>query len=429
MPLVLSLDALLFGLLVTAYLSLRFALPDFPQLVPDDLRAGALVVLAVGGYWMLDVLPRRSHLMERIVWAGKYLAVLITIVIIVVLPTILAINRRHQTAPYQFAHDGLMQSEAATQFVLTGRNPYDESYRDTPMGQWEFNIGGVRVNPALEHYAYMPLTFLVPVPLQWLAQQLWGWFDQRWVYLVCFAAVLVLCTRLTIDRSKQISLMMILAFNPLFVPYFVEGRNDVLSLFWLVVMLLAIQRRRWMLAALALALGCATKQYAWFLVPFFFIYLAGQGAWSEQFARLKRPALVFLSAAAVVILPWILWNPLAFVGDILYFQSGPASSGYPISGFSVGVLLLAVGALRSPLQTFPYWLLQLAFGLPLLFIMLRRVKAHRDLSEMLIGYGLVLFTIAFFSQLFHDNYLGYIVTVLALAWFVTDTRAIQEVKT
>ena len=52
--------------------------------------------------------------------------------------------------------------------------------------------------------------------------------------------------------------------------------------------------------------------------------------------------------------------------------------------------------------------------------MLRRVKAHRDLREMLIGYGLVLFTVAFFSQFFHDNYLGYIVSVLALAWLLEN---------
>ena len=170
MPISISLDAILFGLLAAAYLSLRFGLSDVPQLLPDDLRAGALMTLAIGGYWMLDVLPRRSRLMHRIVWAGKYLAVLVTIVIVVVLPTLVAITQRHQTAPYRFAHDGLMQTESATQFVLAGRNPYAESYRDTPLGQWEFNIGGVRVNPALEHYAYMPLTFLLPLPVQGLAQ-------------------------------------------------------------------------------------------------------------------------------------------------------------------------------------------------------------------------------------------------------------------
>jgi hypothetical protein len=50
-----------------------------------------------------------------------------------------------------------------------------------------------------------------------------------------------------------------------------------------------------------------------------------------------------------------------------------------------------------------------------------------EYAEMLIGYGLVLFAIAFFSQFFHDNYLGYIVTVLALAWLVAVDRAIPEV--
>jgi hypothetical protein len=427
MPLSLSFDALLFSLLAAAYLSLQFALPDFPKLLPTDLRAGALVTLALGGYWMLDLLPRRSRLMSRIIWTGKYAAVIVTIVIVVALPTTQAITQRHQTVPYRLAHDGLMQSESATQFMLSGRNPYEESYADTPIGQWDFNIGGVRVNPALEHYAYMPLTFLLPLPAQGLAQSLWGWFDQRWVYLLFFALMLAVGMRLVSDASRRISVLMILALNPLFVPFLVEGRNDVLSLFWLMLILLAMQRQRWTLAAVALALGCATKQYAWFLAPFFLIYVAGQGTVTAQLDRLKRPTIAFLGTLAVVILPWLLWNPSAFLGDILYFQSTPGGGGYPISGFSLGVLLLAVGVLRSPLTPFPYWLPQLVFSVPLLFVMLRRVKAHRQLSEMLIGYGLVLFTVAFFSQFFHDNYLGYIVTLMALAWLLANDRAAQDV--
>ena len=80
---------------------------------------------------------------------------------------------------------------------------------------------------------------------------------------------LALSTRLVSESGKRISLLVILALNPLFVPYLVEGRNDVLSLFWLVLTLFAMQRRRWTWAAVTLALGCATKQYAWFLAPFF----------------------------------------------------------------------------------------------------------------------------------------------------------------
>ena len=96
------------------------------------------------------------------------------------------------------------------------------------------------------------------------------------------------------------------------------------------------------------------------------MFVAGQGTRAEQFARLKRPAAAFLGTLAVAVLPWLLWNPAAFLGDIMYFQSTPLGGGYPVSGFSAGVLLLAVGALRSPLDPFPYWLLQLAFGVPLL---------------------------------------------------------------
>jgi uncharacterized membrane protein len=147
-------------------------------------------------------------------------------------------------------------------------------------------------------------------------------------------------------------LLLILALNPLFVPYFVEGRNDVLVLFWLVLLLILMQRQHWNAAAVVLALACATKQFAWLLVPFYLVYIAGHGSRSERLARLKQPAVLFSVVFALAILPWLLGNPAAFLGDITYLQSSLSRSGYPVSGFSFGA---AVGlqVVRSPTAPFP----------------------------------------------------------------------------
>jgi hypothetical protein len=83
------------------------------------------------------------------------LLIAVALAVIVILPTLQAVLLRHQTQPYQYVHDGLIQSEAATSLVLQGRNPYSETYYETPMAQWGFRAGGSTSNPALEHYAYM----------------------------------------------------------------------------------------------------------------------------------------------------------------------------------------------------------------------------------------------------------------------------------
>lgn len=408
----LSLDALLFALLAAPYLSMMF-LPPLPELLPEDLRSGALVVMCLGGYWLLDLLPRRPRL-RRVIGPGKYVLIALAVLVIVVAPTLAAIDARRQAERHEFAHDGLMQSESATQFVLLGRNPYVESYADTPMGKWEFDIGGVKINPGLEHYAYLPLTFLLPLPAQALAGDR---FDHRWVYLAFYAVMLILSARLTRDETRRLSLLLILALNPLFVPFFVEGRNDVLSLFWLVLIVLAVQRRQWALSAVWLALACATKQFAWFLTPFWLMLVAERGTRAEQWSRLKRPLAVLAGGTALLLGPWLLWDAAAFVGDVTYLQSGPAGGGYPVSGFSLGILLLAIGVMKSPLETFPYWLFQLAAALPLLIIMLRRQWREPSVTVMLMGAGLFTFVLGFFSQFFHDNHVGFIIAVMALAQF------------
>jgi len=409
-----SLDALLFALLTAAYLPMRFIIV-LPPIIPGDTGATALLILAVGVYLALDVIGARSDRGRRIVTRGKWLLLVLAITLIVIAPTIMIIFLRHQSAPYLYAHDGLLQTESAVRFVLAGKNPYIETYYNTPMALAPFHLEGLTVNPALEHYVYLPLTFLLPLPLQALAEMNGGWFDQRFIHLIFFIVMILASIKLTDDPAKRLLVAMALGLNPLFVGYFIEGRNDVIVLMWLIVTIGLARHGRMKWAALTLGLACATKHPAWLFVPLFFIYASGAGTLTQRLNRIKVPLIVLAITTGLIVLPWLLWNPAAFVDDVVGYLAGSSASSYPISGAGFGAGLVAIGIIPSNMAAFPFWLFQIGLGLPTLALLVKRQWQRPNLSEVVAGSGLLLLILQYFSRLFNDNYLGVIIAIMAVA--------------
>jgi uncharacterized membrane protein len=409
----LSTDALTFALFVAIYLPLHFIIP-LPQIIPGDSGATAGLVFLVGVYWTIDLLSLHPGGISRWVGLSKWFIVTVAIGLITLAPTGMLILVRHQSQPYLYAHDGLVQNEVAVRMVLAGRNPYVETYYDTAVAQVPLNIPGVTVNPALDHYAYLPLTFLLPLPFQALFENAGGWFDQRMLHLILLLIMLVVAATLAQRLPDRLTLLIILGLNPLFVGPFIEGRNDILVLFWLVLTVAGLQRGKLNQAAVTLALACATKHPAWVFVPFYFVYASDHGNLRQRFARIKIPLIIFCSLAGILILPWLLWNPPAFIDDVLNYLTGSSINSYPISGIGFGTWLVSVGFLSSTTAQFPFWIFQLAIGLPLLLIVLQRQWTEKNLNTAVAGYGLILFVLQFFSRLFNDNYLGFIIAIMAI---------------
>ncbi len=416
-----SFDALLFALLVAAYLPTRFII-ELPPIIPGDPGLTALLILTVGGYWALDLIGARTDRARAWVVRGKWVMIVIAIGLLVIAPTVMIILLRHQTATYLHAHDGLLQTEAAVRFVLAGKNPYIETYYNTPMALAPFHLGGLTVNPALEHYAYLPLTFLLPLPFQALIESSGGWFDLRFIHLVFFGMMIVASGSLTTDPAKRLMLAMALGLSPLFTGYFIEGRNDVIVLTGLIVAMALAQRGRMRWAAFTLGLACATKHPAWLFVPLFFVYVSGTGAWAERWHRIKAPSIVFTITTALIILPWLLWSTPAFLDDVVGYLAGSSALSYPIGGSGFGAALLAIGVIPSNMAAFPFWLFQIGLGLPMLAILARRQWRRPNLPEVIAGSGLLLFILQFFSRLFNDNYLGVIIAIMAVAALMDDKQ-------
>jgi len=415
-PGVISFDVILLTLLSGAYFAMRsFIL--LPQVIPHARGIAALMVLVLGVYALLDFLD--SGELGRPYFQGIRTALIIlAIIVIAVIPTVLAIWMRAITEPHRYVHDGLIQSEAATRFVLAGENPYVEDYGSTPLADWPFREGDLTLHPAYSHYPYLPLTFLLPLPLQWLFEEASGWFDQRIVLLLFFGGTLLLAWGLSERPENQRLLLIAFGLNPLLVLFLIEGRNDIMSLFWILatVRLLQVERKGW--SGVSLGLACATKQFSWFFVPFYFAWIVGSGGsgWRTAFYHLKRPFVIFAIVLGSVLLPWLLWDAPAFFEDVLAYQSGASPGKYPIGGFGVGALLLASGVIQ-PNSAFPFGLLQFALGLPLLLILLSRTRLNGTLQSVMTGYGLWLLAVLFLARSFTDNYLGFVTSIMAAAAF------------
>lgn len=347
----------------------------------------------------------------------KLVALLSLISAFVILPTLAAIIYRQNSAPHLYIHDGAIQVEEAIKFLLAGKNPYLETYAYTPMGQWFFREPGFSRNPSLEHLPYLPLVVIFSLPFYLLSHILVGWYDQRLVFLGMLITVMLILLRLKQDTHNRLALMMVVALNPLFVPFFIEGRNDIVVLFWLIGALYFLQQNRWSWAGVWMAAAAASKQTAWFMLPFFVLFVLNpvqRQRWRDLLprARVLIPALVFFF---LVVTPFVLWDAHAFVEDVINYQSGVSSSAtnYPIKSLGLGSFVLGFEWVESSAADFPFSIFQIIFGGLTLIVLLIHQWRRNTVAQMALNYALLLFVFAFFSRTFNDNHLGF-----ALIWFI-----------
>ncbi|GAC1587824.1 MAG: hypothetical protein NVS4B1_31560 [Ktedonobacteraceae bacterium] len=238
--------------------------------------------------------------------------------------------------PPQFSNDGTSLDTNAAILLLEGRNPYTASNMidlarrfpiqpdwTTPLrtGQLKYRIDYPSMSdlqsvldtdlraksmPEFESkVSYPALSFLTLVPFV-----LFKDYNVLPFYLLSYVALVALGWKLARRELRPWVLLLALANVPMWTST-VGGNLDVFSML-LVVLAWFLRERRWS-SALVLGLALATKQTAWFFVPFYAILLFRQYGFKETFSRLTIAGAVFL----VFNLPFILWNPQAWLAGIL----------------------------------------------------------------------------------------------------------------
>ncbi|MEZ4836350.1 MAG: hypothetical protein R2873_30865 [Caldilineaceae bacterium] len=400
---------------------------------PLALLLIALTLACTLAYLLVD-LARPGRLRTAAKWT--FLVAILSTTI--VLPTARLILLRAQSGPASYTHDGgVIQTEATIDFFLSGRNPYVEDYTETPMAEWGFD----EYRTALYHYPYLPWTFVFSAPFALVGQALGG-YDQRIVYLLLWAIMLILAARLARDQRTQLGLVMLLGLNPIMGLDVIFGQNDSFVLAWIVFSLLAWQRWRkagpspadgqsWLWAStICYGLACASKPTAWFLAPFYALLLLAK---DDSFAAagwlgilrgvpvVLRRVWPALAVFGLLVGPYLVWDAAALYDDVWRWSSGQGETGYQIWGWGASNFILALGLVTDRFGQWPFWIVQVTLTLPVLLWFLHRQQKDNTLSAAAWHYAILLAIFFYGSRFLNENYLGYILAFMAIG-FATDSE-------
>jgi hypothetical protein len=401
---------------------------DAVGLVLYAATLGALIV-----YLVADLLPW-PRLGLRLKWAGLT-AILIAALL---LPAIKLILLREQSGPASYSHDGgVIQTEVTLAYLFAGKNPYVEDYVNTPMAEWGFS----EYRTALYHYPYLPWTFVFSAPF-YLIGRVAGFYDQRIVYLLLMAVALALAARLAHGTRARLALVAALGLNPIMNLDMVFGQNDSFVLAWVIFSLVAWQRWRraveqgdrgsgWLaLSTVCYGLACASKPTAWFFAPFYGLLLAvdvttQDFSWAglrQRVGTMFRRGWPAAVAFALLVGPYIAWDASAFYDDVWRWSNGQGETGYQIWGWGASNFVLAWGLVRDRFDQWPFLALETALALPLLVWFLVRQWRANTLAHACWHYGLLLLAFFYGSRFLNENYLGYILALLAIGMLSAAPR-------
>jgi uncharacterized membrane protein len=393
---------LLFILVLPFVMTYRIGIGDTPYWL------FAIIFLLLTGYLILDLInmTRKRFMML------KNITLFTLIAVVIVSSFFSAIIVRHKNHPIYMIHDIILQQEAAIQFFLHGKNPYAETYFGTFMEQW--NYSDKEVNPALYHFVMEPFYLVSALPFYYVSNHTIGYFDGRIPLVFLFAVVIVTGYFIVNDSEQQRLFMILLAFHPSILPYTLEGRSDIYMFAFLLLGFYFLSRGKNMLSAITLALAFTVKQSAWPLFPFYFLYLL----WREKnIIKVSFPLIVFTSIFLIIVLPFFLWNPHAFIDSTISFLSGSTAHSYPISGYGLGSMLLQFGLITDKSAYYPFVIWQLLFCIPVFFALVVYLKKHVTVKRMIVCYGLFLFLFWYLSRYFNNSHLAYLSLVFLTAYF------------
>jgi hypothetical protein len=297
-------DAALYG--GSALVAVATALHDsIPLLAEWGRRAivpyalGASGALALGIAWFR--ISKRARAIGRAVILG------VVFIGAVLVPLALNIASRQQ-GPDPHAQSETLLTEEATSAFLRGENPYAVSYEDGPLRRWP--------NENWLHLPYLPgiLVFGLPHALDGHALT-----DARVMFLAVATAVTFLALRLSKGAVDHVfTAAMVLLVLPTGARYIVGGGDDIVVLALMLLALGLSARSQPLAAGVTLGLAAAIKQTVWPLLPFLILAARDQNG-----RRAGRRVLAGAAAVlAPVVLPFLIWEPVAFIEDTVLYPLG-----------------------------------------------------------------------------------------------------------
>src|SRR5438874_5938915 len=239
--------------------------------------------------------------------------------------------RKHSYDWTPYHNDAIALNECAARLLIAGRNPYTDldlfacygslgigADRTTPLRRglfandviypsdqdmdivWDLRSRG---EGATEEFVWRPsypaLSFALLVPF------VGAGIDTNYLYVLCLLVAMAVVVWRAPSELRPFMLTGLLGAASL-AAFTVGGSSDLLYALPLVIVWIW-RDRRW--AAVPLGLAIATKQIAWFFVPYYAIAVAAERGWRAAARDLIIAAGIFVAANA----PFIVHDPASWV--------------------------------------------------------------------------------------------------------------------
>ncbi|HYK96888.1 MAG TPA: hypothetical protein VEU77_00715 [Candidatus Acidoferrales bacterium] len=375
--------------------------------------ASVLAALAVAFFWAVEGTDVNAPQLERV-------AILVTTIVLAwavlrgstvaagltaYLAILVAISERVRREPLLDGSDVLRATVESLGFVVAGHDPYAECLSSTV--------------PPCSPFVYPP------GELAWYAVPQWLFGDitrvDTWAGVFIVVALVLAGIRIGFDNIALPAMLYaawgIAGYRA------IDGSNDVsasaLVVFACVALVFATgegpwPRRAFYASAVLFGWAIAFKQFSLLVLPPVARYLALTGA------RWRRYTVVALGVAAAFVLPFLLWDPFAFIND----QFATLSFHDEIWGTN---LLHTIAQFGDPAGLVPLFTAVEIFGtLALVWLIATRWNAPSLGAAILVGAGLVLIPLLF-AKWTTQPYYAYIGGIVAVGLaFVGVTAGVRD---
>ncbi|RJQ37741.1 DUF2029 domain-containing protein [Candidatus Microgenomates bacterium] len=380
-------------------------------------------VFSLGFITILYLLLNVSIFAKKILLQQKLKMVLVftLIVVAVFTTTVNFMYLRNREFVASYVNDSALQTEIAGRFLLLKKNPYSESFVKTDLAKWRYEdeVGNKR-NPALYQNVIPPFMIVTSAIGFRIFSQVFGWFDIRIITLFAYLFVMLFGIIRFNFKEKLLFFLILVGLNPLFISNIIQGSNDIVVLAFILWSLFFLEKKNFIISGVILGLAIATKQTAWFALPFFLFY-----SWKQNFKYFLRFIAPLTVVSLVFYLPFIFWNSQAILNSLVVYVNSSVSRFpiHPIEGFGFGGLLLSLGVLNSIYAKFPFALFQLFIGLIIIFILLYSQRKKINVSDVIYSYAILTLIVWFFNRYFLESHIAYIMVLIGVSYVLSMNDA------
>lgn len=330
-------------------------------------------------------------------------AIAVLILLLLFLPQVLLIVAQPPNAPII---DGALLNDVAADRLLSGHDPYIGDFLNTPMRA--FYLSDVPVNFGLSRFVYMPGMALLDVPLRLLHSDRANF---SWLFLPALLALAAAAWSIGRGTAEKQAAVVVITLNPLFQLDYFYLLNDLFFLAPALAGVGMLRRGRPLAAGALLGLSLGMKQQAVLFLPLLALYALRHLERRDQLRLAAAGALV----VGVIVLPFLAWDPKAFLAGTAGFFYGSGVESYPIRGLGLQGILLRVGFIGNRWDSFPSAQIQVPLLAIALVLAIRDLRRSWSWAHYWAWLGLEALIVFAFGRVLSPNYLDLVVTFLLLA--------------